>query len=408
MPGVVIVGGGQAGVQCADALRADGFAGPITLVAEEIGSPYQRPQLSKEFLSAAASPDTLAIRTSAYLAEREIKVLHGVGAAALDVASRTITLDDGSDVAYEHLVLATGSRNRSLPIPGVDLAGVHSLRTLDDALQLRDELASARSIVVIGAGFIGLEVASAARQYGAHVTVLDVLDRPMARVLSPTMSRYFAEAHAKDGVNLRLGEGVTSLESSPPDPNRVGAVISSSGERIQADLVIVGIGAVAETRLADQAGILTDNGIAVDAFLQTSAEHVWAIGDCARFPFDGVPHRLESVQNATDQGKYVAQRIMGHDEPYAAVPWFWSHQCGLKLQIAGVIVDPDEVVIRGDLAGGKFSAFCFRDQRLIGVESVNRVADHMTARRLLLNSVPLTPGQAADAAFDVKAASQGN
>lgn len=403
---IVIIGAGQAGVEAADSLRSAGFTGSIVLISDEVGNPYQRPQLSKEFLSADDLMDPLAIRPLSYLQERNVDVITGSRACDLDLRTRTVTLDDDRELGYDQLVLATGSRNRTLPIPGADLDGVHSLRTLTEATRLRAELMAAERVVVIGAGFIGLEVASAARNLGADVTVFDVLDRPMARVLSEPMSAYFAELHTADGVRLRLGEGVQALHADA-GAQRVGSVTTSTGEVCAADLVVVGVGAVPETGLAQSAGLAVEDGIIVDQYLRTSDPVVYAVGDCARFPLHGVPHRLESVQNATDQGRYVARRIMGETAPYRDVPWFWSHQCGRKLQIAGLVEHPDEVLIRGDRGTGRFSGFCFKNGELVGVESVDRAADHIAARRLLASGVRLSQEHVAAEDFDLKAASRG-
>lgn len=402
MSGVVILGGGQAGVQVADTLRSEGFEGAVTLVAAEQGDPYQRPQLSKEFLSEPVAPQPLVLRTREALEARGVELLSGVAAASIDLDARAARLADGRSVSYDQLVLATGSRNRELSVPGAQLDGIHSLRTLAEAHAVRESLLRARSVVVVGAGFIGLEIATAARHHGAAVTVLDVADRPMSRVLTPSMSDFFTRAHGADGVALRLGEGVSAFEGD----GHVTAVIGSSGTRYDADLVIVGVGASADTELAQEAGMLVAEGVIVDECLQASAPGVWAAGDCARFERDGSLLRLEAVQNAVDQGRHVARSILGGPRPYRDVPWFWSHQCGLRLQIAGVIADPDEVVIRGSRDDRKFSAFCFRRGALLGVESVNSAADHLSARRILASRAPLTPAQAAAASVDLKALSR--
>lgn len=402
MARVVIVGGGQAGVQVADTLRAEGFEGGVALVAEEAGDPYQRPQLSKEFLSGPEEPEPLVLRTREALEARGVEVLSGVAARSLDVGARAVELSDGRVLGYDELVLATGSRNRALPVPGAGLAGVHGLRTLAEARAVREALHRARSLVVVGAGFIGLELASAARRRGVAATVLDIAGRPMSRVLTPAMSGFFAGAHESEGVALRLGEGVTAFEGD----DRVRAVVGSSGVRYPADLVIVGVGALAEASLAAAAGLRVAEGIVVDECLQASAPGVWAAGDCARVERAGAGVRLESVQNAVDQGKHVARSILAGPRPYREVPWFWSHQCGVRLQIAGLIADPDEIVLRGSPQERRFSAFSFRGGELIGVESVNSAADHLAARRILADGIPLTPAEAADPATDLKALSR--
>lgn len=406
---VVVVGAGQAGVQFAVSLREANPSQPVVLVGSESGSPYQRPQLSKEFMLQTDEPTPLVLRTREALAERAIDFREACTVTAIDPAAKTVRLDNGADVDYAKLILATGSRKRSLTAPGIDLEGVYSLRTLNDALAIRSALALSRRVVVIGAGFIGLEVAAAAKRRGLHVTVVDVADRPMARVLSKPMSRFFQDAHSQDGIELRLGQGVRFLEGNQ---NRVAAVMTDDGARLPADLVLVAVGIQPNAEIAESAGVETGNGIIVDDCLRTNVSDVWALGDCVNFhhPLVGARVRLESVQNAADQGKYLGHNLM-HDDPppYQALPWFWSYQDTLKLRIAGVVMKPDEVVVRGDPAARKFSTFCFRDGRLQGVESLNATSDHMAARRLLAAGAQLavTPAELSDPSFDLKKYSQG-
>lgn len=404
---IVIAGNGQAGIQLVDSLRREGHPGPITVIGEEDHFPYQRPPLSKDYM-AAGSPVPLPLRAQRFFAEHDVDSRLGVRVTAIDRAAGTVTLDDGSTLGYSKLVLATGAANRQLTVPGTDLSGIHGLRTLADAEVVHARLADAGAVVVIGAGFIGLEFAAAARARDLEVTVLEFADRPMGRALSPTMSSYFSTAHQRLGVNLRLGVGIAAFEG--PD-GRVGTAMGTDGEHYPADLVLVGVGVVPRTELAEAAEITVDNGIVVNAGMRTSDPDIYAIGDCANFPnqHSGTRTRLESVQNATDQARHAARSILAAEDgpgAYAELPWFWSNQGPMRLQIAGLVQAGDATVLRGDIETGKFSVFCFRDGELAAVESVNHPADHMAARRLLTARRPLTPEQAADPNFDFKAYSK--
>jgi 3-phenylpropionate/trans-cinnamate dioxygenase ferredoxin reductase component len=389
---VVVVGAGHGGVQVTDSLRSRGFRGDITIVGEEASLPYQRPPLSKDYLAEGATPAPLPLRGERFFAENRIALRTGVQAIAVDRARRTVSLDDGQVRPYTALVLATGSRTRPLPVPGGELAGVHELRTLTDAENLRRALTAARSVVVVGAGFIGLEFAVAARKRGVDVTVLEAADRPMGRALSPVMSDHFIGAHRHMGTDLRLGESLAALTGRD---GSVAAAVGASGTEYAADLVLFGVGVLPHDDLARTAGLAVDNGIVVDEHLRTADTAVYAVGDCTR-------GRLESVQNATDQARHVAEMILGGSSAYSALPWFWSNQGPLRLQIAGVGRPGDTTIVCGDVTGGRFSILCFRDGRLRAVESLNRPADHIAARRLLAAGHGPTPEQAADPTFSLK------
>lgn len=403
--GTVIVGAGQAGFQAAASLREAGERDPILLLGEEAALPYQRPPLSKAYLAGKTDAAGLLLRPAAYLAEHRIAHRGGARVSAIDRRAQAVALADGTRHPYDRLVLATGARNRPLPVPGAGLPGVMQLRSLADADALRGSLAATPRIVVIGAGFIGLEFAAVCAGKGLAVTVVEALDRVMARALSAEMSAWFRTAHESAGIAFRFGAGVQAIEAHE---GRAGAVLLADGERLDADLVLVGIGVLPNQDLAVEAGLAARDGIEVDVFLATADPAIAAIGDCARFPSRfarGLPGgervRLESVQNALDQGRCLAARFAGRPAAYDAVPWFWSDQGPHKLQIAGLAAPEDAAIRRG--AGDAFSVFRFRDGMLCAVESVNRPGDHMAARRLLANGRPLTPAQAEDASFDLKA-----
>lgn len=401
-PGVVIVGGGQAAVQLVDSLRTLGYAGPLTLVAAEAARPYQRPPLSKQVLAPGGGPQqSLPLRGPDFFAERDVHVLAPARAGTIQRQARRLTLDDGRDLPYDTLVLATGARNRTLPLPGADLRGVCSLRTLDEALALWDLVPTTRHAVVVGAGFIGLEVAAALRAHGARVTILDIQTRPLARAVSEPTAQYVAAAHAAAGSTLLLGTGLARLVGRD---GQVCAVETTEGATLPADLVVVGIGVVPEVDLAQAAGLAVADGILVDGCLQTSDPHVYALGDCASFPsrFARGRTRIESVQNATDQARHLAAVLVGERAAYDAVPWFWSHQGSVRLQIAGLQHAGMDTVLRGDPASGMFSVFGYLDGDLVVVESVNAPADHLAARRVLGAGLPVPPALAADPAFDLK------
>ncbi|TDR90098.1 NAD(P)/FAD-dependent oxidoreductase [Enterovirga rhinocerotis] len=400
---VVIVGSGQAGYQAAASLRENGFQGPVTIVGDEPGLPYQRPPLSKAYLTGKTDEEGLLLRARPFFDDRGIDVLAPERAARIERAERRLVLGSGLSLPYGHLVLATGARNRPLAVPGADLDGVLYLRTRADADRLRAQMSEARRIVVIGAGFIGLEFAAVAAARGVEVTVLEAASRPMSRALSLPMSDFFREAHEAAGLRLVFGAVVTRIEGRG---GRAVAVETAAGEMYPCDLVLVGIGVMPNAELAAEAGLAIGNGIVVDAHLLTADPAISAIGDCAAYPSPhagGRASRLESVQNAVDQARAVAARLTGSPAPYAAVPWFWSDQGSLKLQIAGLAVPHEETIIRGDPASGAFSVFCYEGERLLGVESVNRPADHMIARRLLAAGLGVTREEAADPGLDLKA-----
>lgn len=399
---VVIVGAGQGGLQAASTLREAGYAGAITLVGDEAWLPYQRPPLSKGMLNGAFNADALVLEEPAFFAKQQIGLLSGVRIDEIHRAERRLWLSDGSTLDYGHLILATGARNRLLPGRSAALQGVHSLRSLDDGARLCRQLSGAQNLVVIGGGFLGLEVASAAVRMGVQVTVVEATDRVMERVVSPEVSAFFQLAHGTAGVRFALQTRVESLQDVD---GHVAAVTLADGSQLPADLVLVAIGVLPNAELAQAAGLAVDNGVVVDSWLQTSDVAISAIGDCSAFPLhlgQGQRVRLESVQNAVDQGRYVGCRLMGQQAPYAQTPIFWSEQAGARLQMAGVTLRGDASVVRGAIAQGQFSVFRYRADRLVCVESVNKPGDHMAARKLLAAGVSPSPAQAADMTFDLR------
>jgi 3-phenylpropionate/trans-cinnamate dioxygenase ferredoxin reductase subunit len=403
---ILIIGAGQAGVQIAESLRQDGYEGELLLLGTEPHLPYQRPPLSKKWLLDPGAETGLALRGEEALTRRRITLRRCATAKLLDRATGTLEMSDGEQLRYSRLALATGSVARALPLQGADLQHVLTLRSIEDALTigaaLRRCVAAGQPVVIIGGGFIGLEVAASARKLGAEVTVLEGLPRLMSRVTAPVVSDAFERVHRSHGVNLEFGAQVRDLVGDAD--GCVAAVRTSSGHEYPAGCVIVGVGVIPEDRLAATAGVACEHGIIVDACARTSDPYIVAAGDCTarRLP-DGRLLRLESVQNAVEQAKSAAAALLGRERPFVATPWFWSDQYDVKLQMVGLSHGHDQVVTRGDLEKPAFSAFYYRDGRLIAVDSINRVQEHMQARRLLDAGMSCTPEQASDPAFDLQA-----
>ncbi len=400
---IVIVGAGQAGVQTAEALRAGGYAGAITMVGDEPHGPYHRPPLSKAWLAGEIGAAQLVMRAPELLAKKLITLRTGVKVLSIDRAAKLVTLDDGSHLAYTGLVLATGSTPRALPLPGADAPNVLALRTRDEASAIAAALQrcidAALPVIVIGGGFIGLEVAATARKKGLTVTVLEAAPRLLGRVLPPLLSDWYAELHRGHGVDVQLGVQIASIEQQD---GLASAVVLSDGGRLPAGLIVVGIGVVANDGLARTAGLECDRGTIVDACSRTSDLAVVAAGDnTARRLADGNLLRLESVQNATEQAKSAAAWLLGQERPFTAVPWFWSDQYDKKLQMAGLSAGADHHVLRGDPASGSFSVYHLAAGRLIAVDSVNASKDHLQARKLIEAGVAPSESQIADLAFDL-------
>ena len=401
---IVIVGAGQAGVQTAEALRSNGFDGEVTLLGDEPYGPYHRPPLSKAWLTGEMDATQLVMRAPEMLARKNIQLRTHTKVTSIDRIGRQVRLADGSCLAYTGLVLATGSTPRDLSVPGGQAQGVLPLRSRDDASAISDRLTlclqEQKPVVVVGGGFIGLEVAASARKKGLRVTVLEAAPRLLGRVLTPVLSDWYAQLHRGHGVDLRLGTLIVAMETD--NQGAVSGVLLGDGTALPARLVVVGVGVTANDQLARSAGLECDRGIVVDACGHTTDPHIMAAGDCtARRLADGSLLRLESVQNATEQGKSVAAALMGQERPFAATPWFWSDQYDKKLQMAGLSDGADQWVVRGDMQAGAFSVYHFKANRLVAADSVNAVKDHLQARKLLDAGVSPTTTQASDPGFDL-------
>ncbi|VTU40461.1 Rhodocoxin reductase [Variovorax sp. PBS-H4] len=400
MQQVVIVGAGHAGFQCAASLRQEGFGGNIVLLGDEDSLPYQRPPLSKAYLLAKATAADLLFRPARFFGEQQVQLMPA-RAEHIDRHAQRVTLHSGKRIAYDHLVIATGSSPRKLALEGADLEGVLSLQTLSDANGLRERLLASKRAVVIGAGFIGLEFAAVARTLGLEVTVVDVADRALARAASAECARVVVDSHVQGGTRLLFRCGISALEGTN---KKIAAVRTADGQALPADVVVVGIGAEPRTQLAAQAGLAVDNGISVDGQLLSADPAISAIGDVAAFPdpVSGRRIRLESVQNASDQARSVAARLAGKTVSYNAVPWFWSDQGELKLQMAGLRVADDEHVMLADPQSRARTILFIRNERLAAVETINRAGDHMLARRLLARGVQLSGAEARAPGFQLK------
>lgn len=388
-PHAIIVGAGHAGVQAAGSIRAEGFDGGITLLDEHDGLPYQRPPLSKDYLKGDDPAQRSLLRPRSFFAKNSIDLRLGPEGrvVGVDRGTGTVSLASGASLSYDHLVIATGSRNRRLPVPGGDLPSVHQLRTHDDAVGLHDRLRRSSTVAVVGGGFVGLEIAASARTLGAQVTVIESLPRLMARSVTEITATYLADLHRSQGVELRLSASVTRIA----DAGGKSLLTTGSGDEIEVDLVVVGIGAVAATGVAEMAGVPVDNGIVVDESFRTGDPAIYAIGDCANAPrVGGQRARLESVQSAVEQAKAVARTICGHPPAVPEVPWFWSNQHSAKLQIVGLTDARDSEYVLGEPARGSFNVLCFANDRFIGGESVNSPRDHLAMRKLLDRGAPLT------------------
>lgn len=396
---LVIVGAGHAGFQLAQALRQARHDGAITLVNNEPHPPYQRPPLSKTYLKTAGGADSVLFRPVNFFADQRIELISDT-ATAIDRAARTLQLGSGATLAYDHLVLATGARNRELSVPGSG-DDIGYIRTLAETEALRLRLPQVKHVVIVGAGFIGLEFAATARALGVGVDVIEVAPRIMGRAVTPQVSAFFQARHEASGVRFHFGVGVSEIERRD---GQITAVVLANGTRLDADIVVAGIGVIPNVELAAEAGLAVASGIVVDEHLLTGDPAISAIGDCAAFPSPhaGAVTRIESVQNATDQARCVAARLTGKHETYCSLPWFWSDQGSDKLQIVGLTGACDSTVVRGDPAAGAFSVFCYAGEQLIGIESINRAGDHALGRKVFGAGRNIPAAAAADASVDLR------
>jgi 3-phenylpropionate/trans-cinnamate dioxygenase ferredoxin reductase subunit len=397
---VLIIGAGQAGGEAAQRLRQGGFEGELTLIGEEPCPPYQRPPLSKAYLSSDMDMERLLLRPASLYADERIALLAPVRTVWIDRAGKRVRLEGGRELPYDALVLATGARPRPLPIVGADLEGVHMLRTAADVDAIRPRFVAAAKLVVVGAGYIGLEVAAVARKLGLDVTVIETAVRPLARVTSPEVAGFFLDEHTRQGVRFVLGGQPALIKGR----THVTAVALADGTEIPADLVIAGIGVTPETTLAQQCGIELANGIVTDKQCRTSDPAIFAIGDCAARPmahFGDRLQRLESVHNAIEGAKIVAATLLGKEQS-VETPWFWSDQYDLKLQIAGLFQGYDKVVLRGSPAERAFAAFYYKGPRLIAVDAINRPGEYLGAKTLIQRGQTIAPEIIADTSRTMK------
>jgi 3-phenylpropionate/trans-cinnamate dioxygenase ferredoxin reductase subunit len=401
--GVVIVGAGYAAGELA--ARLGPAAGPVTMVGDEAHLPYHRPPLSKVFLSGAADEASLLLRPPAAYEKFGVAHRPDTRVTAIDRAARQVALSDGTALPYTWLVLATGGRARKLACPGADLGGVFTLRGIADSLAIRRAMGTGRRLVIVGGGYIGLEVAAVAVKAGVAVTVVEAAPRVLARVAGPEISAFYEQVHRDAGVVIHTGQTVAALLEAANDPGRVGAVRLGDGREIPADVVVAGVGLIANTELAEDAGLKVENGIWVDEFCRTEDPHILAIGDCANHPcpFLGRRVRLESVPNALEQARVAADTIVGKLQPYSAVPWFWSDQYDLKLQAVGLLDGHEQVVLRGDYAARSFLLFYLRAGVVIAADAVNRPGEFLVARRLVGAAIRPDVALLADPAAPLKA-----
>jgi 3-phenylpropionate/trans-cinnamate dioxygenase ferredoxin reductase subunit len=396
---VVIVGAGQAAAQTVASLRSEGFGGPITVIGDEPYLPYQRPPLSKAYLAGELAYERLYIRPQEFYDESKAALMLGVRATRIDRAAKVVHTTKG-DVPYDTLVIATGSRVRHLVSEGKDLPGVRYLRGIDDVKALQPFLKAGTKFTIIGAGYIGLEVAAVATKRGASVTVLEMAPRVMLRTAAPQVSAFYEDEHRKHGVVIHTGAKVDGIAT-----NGASFVVHTSAGKVDADVVIAGVGIVPNIELAKEAGIKCENGVVVDEFSRTSDPNVFAVGDCADLPCIHSANnrtRLESVQNAIDQAKHAAMTIVGKQKAYHEVPWFWSDQYDLKLQIAGLASPEDQLVVRGDPTARSFAVFRLRGGAITGVEAVNAAPEYMMGRRLIAARAKVAPERLADRSIPMK------
>ncbi|MEN8918950.1 MAG: FAD-dependent oxidoreductase [Octadecabacter sp.] len=398
MSHIVVIGAGQAGASLVGKLRSEGFEGEITLLGAETGPPYQRPALSKAYLQGIMERERLFLRPREWYEGNDINLRTGTRAISVDAASRTVTLEGGEVLTYDHLAFTTGSHPRTLPAAiGGALDGVYTVRDLADADALKPEFVAGRRLLVIGGGYIGLEAAAVAAKMGLQVILVEMAERILQRVAAPETSDFFRSLHSEHNVDVREGVGLDRLVGE----GRVTGAVLSDGSEIEVDFAIVGVGIYPATVLAESAGIVCDNGIVTDAFGRTSDPHIWAAGDCATLDWHGAQIRLESVGNAIDQAEIVAQNMLGAEKKYEPKPWFWSDQYDTKLQIAGLNLGYTHIVTRE--VGDARSHWYYRDETLIAVDAMNDPRSYMIGKRLIEAGKSPAPDVIADPETDMKA-----
>ncbi len=397
----IIIGGSHAAAQVVSSLRLNKWEGKITIVSADSVLPYHRPPLSKSYLAGEKVLEEILIRPPTFFERSDVEVILGTRVTAIDRANKTVHLDNHTDLPYTKLVITTGAKVRKIDIPGHNMPGVFYLRDLNDVDHIREFLGHVKDAVIIGGGYIGLEAAAALRGLGVNVTVLEALPRVLQRVTAPEVSAFYTRVHSEEGVRILTNASVQSIDGK----YKVESVTCGDGQAIKADLVIVGVGVTPDIELAEQAGLKVDNGLVVDEYARTSDPDILAAGDCTYHynPIYDRHLRLESVQNATDQSRVAANTICGKLEPYRALPWFWSDQYDLKLQIAGLSQGFDQVVLRGSTETGRsFAAFYYKEGRLIAVDAINRPKEFMACKRALAEQKTANPELVADESVDIQ------
>ena len=391
MENLVIVGAGQSAIQCITSLRKEDYPGLITLVGEEEHLPYQRPPLSKGFLEDTVSNERLYFKKLEFFIENKVKLKLGTKAEEIDIENNNIHLSDNTKLSFDKLVFATGSSVRKLDFPGKDLNSIHYLRGLDDALSIKKDLQTSQNIVVVGAGYIGLEVAAIAAKQNKSVTVIEMADRVMNRTVDPQISDYYLNLHQKNGVTFKFNTSLKEIIGT----NNPEKVVCSDGSEVAADMVVIGAGIMPNVELAENAGLSCDNGIVVNEFGKTDHADIYACGDCTNHPNKLLNKkiRLESVHNAMEQSKTVASSIINQSIAYNQIPWFWSDQYDHKLQIVGLSGDHDKVIMRGDMSEAKFMLFYTKDDKLIAVDAVNNSKEFLICKKLVANKVTIKPDE---------------
>lgn len=391
MEHLVIVGAGQSAIQCITSLRKEDYPGLITLVGEEEHLPYQRPPLSKGFLEDTVSNERLYFKKLEFFVENKVQLKLGTKAEEIDIENNNIHLSDNTKLSFDKLVFATGSSVRKLDFPGKDLNSIHYLRGLDDALSIKKDLQTRQNIVVVGAGYIGLEVAAIAAKQNKSVTVIEMADRVMNRTVDPQISDYYLKLHQKNGVTFKFNTSLKEIVGAS-NPEKV---ICSDGTEVKADMVIIGAGIMPNVELAENAGLSCDNGIVVNEFGKTDHANIYACGDCTNHPNKLLNKkiRLESVHNAMEQSKTVASSIINKSIEYNQIPWFWSDQYDHKLQIVGLSGEHDKVIMRGDMSEAKFMLLYTKDEKLIAVDAVNNSKEFLICKKLVANKVTIKPDE---------------